>query len=58
MIWWRLFLEISLPKLQCVSGTNYWRNRVLKVASDYKRKAYFAVCSKDEFSQVIGFLLK
>ncbi|VDD91578.1 unnamed protein product [Enterobius vermicularis] len=34
-------------------GTNYWRNRVLKVASDYKRKAYFAVCSKDEFSQEV-----
>lgn len=34
-------------------GSNYWRNRVLKVAQDYKRKAYFAVSSKEEFSQEI-----
>uniref|UniRef100_A0A1I7Z114 Protein disulfide-isomerase n=1 Tax=Steinernema glaseri TaxID=37863 RepID=A0A1I7Z114_9BILA len=34
-------------------GSNYWRNRVLKVAQDYKRKVYFAVSSKEEFSQEI-----
>uniref|UniRef100_A0A915DI42 Protein disulfide-isomerase n=1 Tax=Ditylenchus dipsaci TaxID=166011 RepID=A0A915DI42_9BILA len=34
-------------------GSNYWRNRVLKVASEYKRKAYFAVSSKEEYSQEI-----
>lgn len=34
-------------------GSNYWRNRVLKVAQDYKRKAFFAVSNKDEFSQEI-----
>ncbi|VDM44009.1 unnamed protein product [Toxocara canis] len=34
-------------------GSNYWRNRVLKVAQDFKRKAHFAVSSKEEFSQEI-----
>ena len=31
-------------------GTNYWRNRVLKVAKEFKRKLTFAVASKDDFS--------
>jgi protein disulfide isomerase family A protein 3 len=30
-------------------GTNYWRNRILKVAQDYKKDFTFAVSSKDEF---------
>uniref|UniRef100_A0AC34PWC8 Protein disulfide-isomerase n=1 Tax=Panagrolaimus sp. JU765 TaxID=591449 RepID=A0AC34PWC8_9BILA len=34
-------------------GSNYWRNRVLKVAQEYKRKVYFAVSSKEEFSSEI-----
>jgi len=34
-------------------GTNYWRNRVLKVAQDFKRKMHFAVASRDEFSSEI-----
>lgn len=34
-------------------GTNYWRNRVLKVAQDYKQKVYFAVSSKDSYSHEI-----
>jgi protein disulfide isomerase family A protein 3 len=34
-------------------GSNYWRNRVLKVAQDFKRKANFAVSSKEEFAQEI-----
>ena len=29
-------------------GSNYWRNRVLKVAKDFKNQAYFAVASKAE----------
>lgn len=33
-------------------GSNYWRNRVLKVAQEYKRKVYFAVSNKEEFQQV------
>uniref|UniRef100_A0A0R3RV38 Protein disulfide-isomerase n=1 Tax=Elaeophora elaphi TaxID=1147741 RepID=A0A0R3RV38_9BILA len=31
-------------------GSNYWRNRVLIVANAYKRKAYFAISNKDDFS--------
>lgn len=34
-------------------GSNYWRNRVLKVAQDFKRKVHFAVSNKDDFSQEI-----
>lgn len=34
-------------------GSNYWRNRVLKVAQDYKRKVYFAVSNKEEFGNEI-----
>lgn len=30
-------------------GTNYWRNRILKVAQDYKNDFSFAVSNKDEF---------
>lgn len=33
-----------------VKGTNYWRNRVMKVAQNYKGKVNFAVCNKDKFS--------
>lgn len=32
-------------------GTNYWRNRVLKVAKDFKDKLNFAIASKSEFSR-------
>jgi protein disulfide isomerase family A protein 3 len=31
-------------------GTNYWRNRVLKVAKDFVDKLHFSVSSKDSFS--------
>lgn len=34
-------------------GSNYWRNRVLKVAQEYKRKVHFAVSNKDDYSQEI-----
>ncbi|MQL05720.1 hypothetical protein EI015_26995, partial [Escherichia coli] len=33
--------------------SNYWRNRVLKVAQNYKRKVQFAVSNKEEFSSEI-----
>lgn len=33
-----------------LKGTNYWRNRVLKVAQDYKGKLTFAVGNKNDFS--------
>ncbi|CAL2030435.1 unnamed protein product [Caenorhabditis brenneri] len=34
-------------------GSNYWRNRVLKVAQNYKRKVQFAVSNKEEFAPEI-----
>jgi hypothetical protein len=37
-------------------GANYWRNRVFKVAQDYKRKLQFSVSHKEEFSQVCTFI--
>jgi len=30
-------------------GTNYWRNRILKVAEDFKNDFSFAISNKDEF---------
>lgn len=42
-----LFIFSSLP----CTGTNYWRNRVLKVAKDYKDKLNFAIASKTEFGR-------
>lgn len=44
------YFWVPIPK---TLGSNYWRNRVLKVAQDYKRKAYFAVSNKEEFSSEI-----
>lgn len=35
-------------------GTNYWRNRVLKVAKQYVDKANFAISAKDEFQHEIN----
>jgi protein disulfide isomerase family A protein 3 len=32
------------------AGTQYWRNRVLKVASEFKRKLTFAVSDRNDFS--------
>uniref|UniRef100_A0A7E4V5V0 Protein disulfide-isomerase n=1 Tax=Panagrellus redivivus TaxID=6233 RepID=A0A7E4V5V0_PANRE len=34
-------------------GSQYWRNRVLKVAQEYKRKYFFAVSNKEEFATEI-----
>lgn len=35
-------------------GTNYWRNRVIKVASEFKEKVLnFAIASKGDFSRVL-----
>lgn len=51
--------RVTLPNsliLPSSLGSNYWRNRVLKVAGDYKRKAYFAVSNKEEFAQVRLFI--
>lgn len=35
-------------------GTNYWRNRVLKVAKDWAGKISFAVSAKDEFQHELN----
>ncbi|XP_063699405.1 protein disulfide-isomerase A3 [Culicoides brevitarsis] len=35
-------------------GTNYWRNRVLKVAKDWAGKVNFAVSSKDDFQHELN----
>ncbi|XP_017782857.1 PREDICTED: protein disulfide-isomerase A3 [Nicrophorus vespilloides] len=37
-----------------VKGTNYWRNRILKIGSQYKDKFTFAVSSKDEFQHELN----
>jgi len=41
----------NLDYLKDPKGTNYWRNRVLKVATEYKRKVHFAVSNKDDYAQ-------
>lgn len=35
-------------------GTNYWRNRILKVAEQYKDKINFAISSKDDFQHELN----
>ncbi|KAJ8923867.1 hypothetical protein NQ315_010449 [Exocentrus adspersus] len=35
-------------------GTNYWRNRMLKVAKDFKGKATFVVSAKDDFQHELN----
>lgn len=35
-------------------GTNYWRNRILKVAKEYKGKYVFAISSKDDFQHELN----
>lgn len=37
-----------------VKGTNYWRNRILKVAQTYKGDLNFAVSNKDEFQHELN----
>ena len=40
--------------LLCIAGTNYWRNRIIKVAGEFKGKVLnFAIASKNEFSGVL-----
>lgn len=36
------------------SGTNYWRNRILKVAQNYADDFSFAVSSKDDFQHELN----
>lgn len=35
-------------------GTNYWRNRVLKVAKEWEGKVNFAISAKDEFQHELN----
>lgn len=35
-------------------GTNYWRNRVLKVAKEFEGKVNFAVSNKDDFQHELN----
>lgn len=35
-------------------GTNYWRNRILKVAKPYTGQYKFAICNKDEFQHELN----
>lgn len=35
-------------------GTNYWRNRVLKVAKEWEGKINFAVSNKDDFQHELN----
>lgn len=35
-------------------GTNYWRNRILKVAKDYSGPYRFAISNKDEFQHELN----
>jgi len=40
----------NLDYVKDPKGSNYWRNRVLKVAQDYKRKVHFTVANKDDYA--------
>uniref|UniRef100_A0A4D5R9Q9 Protein disulfide-isomerase n=1 Tax=Scolopendra viridis TaxID=118503 RepID=A0A4D5R9Q9_SCOVI len=35
-------------------GTNYWRNRIMKVASGFKNTVNFAISNKDEFTHELS----
>ncbi|XP_054278319.1 protein disulfide-isomerase A3-like [Macrosteles quadrilineatus] len=37
-----------------VKGTNYWRNRILKVAKDFSNDFTFAISSKDDFQHELN----
>lgn len=48
---------INLPSrllTEMISGTNYWRNRILKVAKNYEGKYSFAVSAKDDFQHELN----
>lgn len=44
----------SVDYVKNPKGTNYWRNRVLKVAKQYKDKFNFAISSKDDFQHELN----
>ena len=58
IIYWSFLLIIIMLcyifYLLCIAGTNYWRNRVIKVASEFKGKVLnFAIASKGDFPRVL-----
>lgn len=44
----------SVDYVKNTKGTNYWRNRILKISKQYKDKINFAVSSKDEFQHELN----
>ena len=37
----------------CILGTQYWRNKILKVANKYKKTYHFAISDEEEFKKEI-----
>lgn len=44
----------SVDYVKNPKGTNYWRNRILKVAKQYKDRISFAISSKDDFQHELN----
>jgi len=44
----------SVDYVKNVKGTNYWRNRILKVAKEFSDDFTFAISSKDDFTQELN----
>lgn len=44
----------SVDYVKNPKGTNYWRNRVLKVAKEFEGKVNFAVSNKDDFQHELN----
>ncbi|XP_011202174.1 protein disulfide-isomerase A3 [Bactrocera dorsalis] len=44
----------SVDYVKNPKGTNYWRNRVLKVAKEFTNKATFAISAKDDFQHELN----
>jgi protein disulfide isomerase family A protein 3 len=46
----RIVVYYAIDYVKDPKGTQYWRNRVLKVASEFKRKLTFAVSDRHDFN--------
>lgn len=40
--------------ISIISGTNYWRNRILKVAQSFSDDFNFAISAKDDFQHELN----
>ncbi|XP_034245392.1 protein disulfide-isomerase A3 [Thrips palmi] len=49
-----VFAYYNVDYVKNVKGTNYWRNRILKVAQNYADSFTFAICSKDDFQHELN----